>query len=132
MMQTLLTLSQSTKVTNSFITKDSVTISKPVFKSIIKESIKCDSLRSAFSKKDLLINDLINNNLLMYKDFKSERIKKNEAIKDKEKAEKALKKFNNKRFGIGISVGPGLSYLDSTIKIIPTISISLHYSIFRF
>lgn len=122
MMMTLTVSSQS-------ITKDSVRISKPVFKSIIKESRKCDSLRSAFENKSILINSLIENNLSMFEDFQEERADKKKAIAEREKAEKELRNFDKKRWGLGFSAG---YYFTSDLNFQPAIGVSINYSVFRF
>lgn len=119
---TSLSLSQSIK-------KDSITIYKETFKSIIKESKKCDSVRVALVKKDSLVLELIENNLQMFSEFSAERLLKNEAIKQREDARLELDKFDRKRFGVGFSVGASLGP-DFTVQ--PAIMIGINYSIFRF
>lgn len=78
-------------------------------------------------KKDSLINDLIKNNLEVFKDFHYERLKK------KEYKEELIDLKNNsskiKRFGISVSIGPSFS---SDLKFGSSINIGLSYSFFRF
>lgn len=111
---------------------DSTTISNKALDLIIKDLKKCDSTKVALVKKNKLIEDLTDNTLKMFSDFSKEREIKTQAIKAKKELQKKLDKFDRKRFGIGISMGQGLIYQDNSLSFVPTISISIHYSIFRF
>lgn len=111
---------------------DSTTISNKALDLIIKDLKKCDSTKVALVKKNKLIEDLTDNTLKMFSDFSKEREIKTQAIKAKKELQKKLDKFDRKRFGIGISMGQGLIYQDNSLSFVPTISISIHYSVFRF
>lgn len=119
----------TSSILSQSIKKDSVTINKKTFVSIVKESRKCDSIKSAFWKKDVLINDMVQNNVNMFDEFMKERALKQEAIKDRSAAQEELKEFNNKRFGIGFSIGIGATP-DFEFK--PIVALTLHYTLIRF
>ena len=119
----------TSSILSQSIKKDSVTISKPVFISIVKESRKCDSIKVALNKKDILISEMAFNNLEMWEDFKSEREKKNEAIEARSAAQEAMNKINDKRFGLSIGIGAGL---DSEIKVKPVVALIVSYTFWRF
>ena len=122
MMTTSLILSQN-------INKDSVTVSKSIFKLIMKDVQKFEVLKIAYAEKEVVLNDLIDLNLKAVDEFNAERLMKNEAIDRKIKLEKEINKLNQKRFSIGITVGPAVL---ADFKIQPAITLGLNYSIFRF
>lgn len=83
--------------TSQTITKDSVTISKPVFKSIMKESRKCDSLKIAFDNVNLLLSDLMKSNLNMFKSLENEQTKRRELQLKINQANKELQKITSRK-----------------------------------
>jgi allophanate hydrolase subunit 1 len=117
------------KVSSQSIKKDSVTIHKKTFISIMKESRKCDSLRVAFENKSVLIEDIIKSNNQMYIDFQNERDLKNQALKRKIDAENELKKLDKKIFSIGFHFG---STVDKDWNPVPVISVGLNIHLFSF
>lgn len=99
---------------------------------MMKESKKLDSTRVALAGKEKIILGLVENSLESFSLFVKEREKKNEAIQVRDQSKKMLDKLNKKRFGVGFSFGGGLVLVDDEVKIKPNISISVHYSVFRF
>lgn len=103
-MMTSVVLSQSIK-------KDSVTVGKQTFKSIMKEIRKCDSVKIAFNKKSILLQSLIKNNLQMFNDLELERIKREQLQIQLQKTNKSLLKLSKKKnngwlYGIGgVAIG---------------------------
>jgi len=78
---------------------------------IYKESLKCDSLKVAYTAKSIALNNIISSNLSIFKELESERLKRSEIEKQYLEANKKLlkeskKKNNNILYGtIGISAG---------------------------
>tara|TARA_R110000782_G_scaffold239000_1_gene325351 strand:+ start:970 stop:1257 length:288 start_codon:yes stop_codon:yes gene_type:complete len=95
----------------------------------MKDVQKFEVLKIAYAEKEVVLNDLIDLNLKAVDEFNAERLMKNEAIDRKIKLEKEINKLNQKRFSIGITVGPAVL---ADFKIQPAITLGLNYSIFRF
>lgn len=95
----------------------------------MRESQKCDSLRVAYEAKEQLIQDLIMNNLDLYKQFSFERDLKKSALEDYREAKKEIDLIDRKRFGVGLHFG---TTFDKEWKPVPVISIGLNINIFSF
>ena len=94
------------------LTEDSVLENKTsTLEKIYKESLKCDSLKVAYTAKSIALNNIISSNLSIFKELESERLKRSEIEKQYLEANKKLlkeskKKNNNILYGtIGISAG---------------------------
>ena len=93
-MMTLPILSQSIK-------RDSVTILKTTFKSIMKESRKCDSLYVAYDKQAIQLDHLIESNLLMFQEVNTLRIESKEQREEVKKLNKEIiKNAKNEKTGL--------------------------------
>lgn len=83
-------------ISSQSITKDSVTTSKETFKQIVKDLRKCDSLQVAYSLQSQSFNDLIEANNKMFRDFETERTKKNSLKLELQEKEATIKKLFQK------------------------------------